>query len=74
MEITVSERRFPSSRLSGARGARHRVSMGRSDSVELAAGCATAVEPNTERNLNAAVSLDPAPFGAGPGGPELPVQ
>ena len=42
--------------------------------MELAVGCANAVEPNTERNLNAAVNLDPAPFGAGPGGPELPVQ
>ncbi|MCY4661959.1 MAG: transposase [Acidobacteria bacterium] len=72
VEITVVEKLFPSSRICSACGETHQRAKERWRGV----GRWTCEHCGTEhdRELNAAVNLDPVSFGAGAGGPELPVR
>ena len=72
VEIAVAERLFPSSRLCSACGDRNQVSRARWHGVRRwrCDRCGT----EHDRDVNAAVNLDPVSFDTGPSGPELPVQ
>ena len=72
IELTVADKQFPASSLCSACGERNQDSKERRRGVRrwTCPRCGT----EHDRDLNAAVNLDPVSFGAGPGGPELPVQ
>ena len=72
IELTVADKQFPASSLCSACGERDQDSKERRRGVRrwTCPRCGT----EHDRDLNAAVNLDPVSFGAGPGGPELPVQ
>ena len=72
MEITVAERLVPSATLCSACGDRIK-SRGR-DGQAFGRWRCELCGTEHDRDLNAAVNLDPVSFGTGPSGPELPVQ
>lgn len=72
VEVTVAERLFPSARLCSACGDRNRVSPARWRGVRRWTCERCGAEH--DRDVNAAVNLDPVSFGTGTSGPELPVQ
>ena len=72
VEITVAKQPYPSARLCSACGDLNQVSGARWRGVRRwrCERCGT----EHDRDLNAAVNLDPVSYDAGPSGPELPVQ
>ena len=72
VEIAVTDREFPSSRLCGACGEPNRIPEKQWRRVQrwTCECCGTELD----RDLNAAFNLDPGSLDTGAGGPELPVQ
>ena len=72
VQLTVADKEFPASSLCSACGERNQVPRERRHDVRRWTCARCGVEH--DRDWNAAVNLDPVSLGAGPSGPELPVQ